>query len=57
LNILVQHPGRQFKAIKGRRTLFTTMAVVVMAKTVTAAEDVTDGRGGGRWHIEGNTSL
>jgi hypothetical protein len=24
LNILVQHPGRQFKAIEGRRTLFTT---------------------------------
>jgi hypothetical protein len=25
LNILVQHPGRQFKAIEGRRTPFTTM--------------------------------
>jgi hypothetical protein len=24
LNILVQHPGRQFKAIEGRRTPFTT---------------------------------
>jgi hypothetical protein len=23
LNILVQHPGRQFKAIEGRRTPFT----------------------------------
>jgi hypothetical protein len=26
LNILVQHPGRQFKAIEGRRTPFTTPA-------------------------------
>jgi hypothetical protein len=24
LNILVQHPGRQFRAIEGRRTPFTT---------------------------------
>jgi hypothetical protein len=24
LNILVQHPGRQFKAIEGRRTPYTT---------------------------------
>jgi hypothetical protein len=26
LNILVQHPGRQFKAIEGRKTPFTTMS-------------------------------
>jgi hypothetical protein len=31
LNILVQHPGRQFKAIEGRRTPFTTVDVKMRA--------------------------
>jgi hypothetical protein len=44
LNILVQHPGRQFKDIEGRRTLFTTAeemeTAAVAVKTVEAIEMV-----------------
>jgi hypothetical protein len=46
LNILVQHPGRQFKAIEGRRTPFTT-----------TRRDVFDTGGRGKWNGGGDGIL
>jgi hypothetical protein len=42
LNILVQHPGRQFKAIEGRRTPFTTTIVDLAQLNSKDVEEVVD---------------